>query len=324
MTTHHEILEAALARITTGYVFPERAATIDAAIRRRLAEGAYRGLEVRELCERVTDDLQKACADKHLRLLWTEEPQPMDEEPEDVARARFARYARENNYGIRRVEQLDDNIGYLDLRMIAPADLGGPAIAAAMQLLAPTEALVIDLRQCRGGAPEGVQLWCSYFFADDGVHLNDIYERATDSTRQYWTLGHLAAPRYLDRPVAVLTGDLTFSGGEELAYNLKAQGRATLIGRTTRGGAHPTTRIPVAPHVTVTVPTARSVNPVTGTNWEGVGVEPDLAVAAGEELKAALEHLRTRLVDSRTDLTAEQGRRSSPAASGAAPGRGAG
>ncbi|MFK0255545.1 S41 family peptidase [Streptomyces sp. NPDC090445] len=295
MTTHHEILEAALARITAGYVFPEKTAAIDAAIRRRLDEGAYQDLDVRELCERVTDDLQNVCPDKHLRLLWAEEPQSMDEEPEDVARARFAQYARESNYGIRRVEQLDDNIGYLDLRMIAPADPGGPAIAAAMQLLAPTEALVIDLRQCRGGSPEGVQLWCSYFFADDGVHLNDIYQRATDSTRQYWTLGHLAAPRYLDRPVTVLTSDFTFSGGEELAYNLKVLGRATLIGQTTRGGAHPTDRIPVAPHVAVTVPAARSINPVTGTNWEGVGVEPDLAVTAGDALKAALEHLRTRI-----------------------------
>ncbi|EME98018.1 S41 family peptidase [Streptomyces mobaraensis NBRC 13819 = DSM 40847] len=295
MTTHHDLLEAALARITTGYVFPEKTAAIDAAIRRRLDEGAYEDLDVRELCDRVTEDLQSVCPDKHLRLLWVEEPQSMDEEPEDVARARFARYAKRNNYGVRRVEQLDDNIGYLDLRMIAPADVGGPAIAAAMQLLAPTAALVIDLRQCRGGAPEGVQLWCSYFFPDDRVHLNDIYERATDSTRQYWTLGHLAAPRYLDRPVTVLTSDTTFSGGEELAYNLKALGRATLIGETTRGGAHPTDRIPVAPHVTVTVPAARSINPVTGANWEGVGVEPDLAVPAGDALKAGLEHLRTRL-----------------------------
>ncbi|WP_316529024.1 S41 family peptidase [Kitasatospora brasiliensis] len=293
MTTHHEILEAALARITAGYVFPERTAAIDTALRSRLAEGAYQGLDERELCELVTDDLQQACPDKHLRLLWGEEPQPMDEEPENVARARFARHAREHNYGIRRVEQLDGNIGYLDLRLIAPAELGGPAIAAAMQLVATTDALVIDLRQCRGGSPEGVQLWCSYFFGDDEVHLNDIYDRGTDSTRQYWTLGHLAAPRYPDRPVAVLTSDVTFSGGEELAYNLKVLGRATLVGGTTRGGAHPTARIQISPHVTVTVPTARAINPVTGTNWEGVGVEPDLAVPADDALEAALEHLRT-------------------------------
>ncbi|MFF3113846.1 S41 family peptidase [Kitasatospora sp. NPDC057904] len=292
MTTHEAILDAALARITAGYVYPEKTAAIEAAIRGRLAEGAYEGLAEQELCEQVTRDLQAVCPDKHLRLLWSEEPQSMDEEPESVARERFAQYARANNYGVRRVEQLDGNIGYLDLRMIAPAELGGPAFAAAMQLLAPTEALIIDLRECAGGAPEGVQLWCSYLFANDEVHLNDIYERKTDSIRQYWTLGHLAAPRYLDRRVVVLTSDFTFSGGEELAYNLKTLKRGTLVGETTRGGAHPTARIPVAPHVMVTVPTARSINPVTGTNWEGVGVEPDVKVPAEDALEAALNLLR--------------------------------
>ncbi|MEE1788982.1 S41 family peptidase [Streptomyces sp. SP17BM10] len=292
MTTHEAILDAALDRITAGYVFPDRTAAIEATIRGRQAEGAYEGLEERELCERVTADLQSACPDKHLRLLWSEEPQPMDEEPEEVARERFERYARENNYGVRRVEQLDGNIGYLDLRMIAPAEPGGPAFAAAMQLLAPTDALIVDLRQCSGGAPEGVQLWCSYFFAGDEVHLNDIYERKTGVTRQYWTLGHLAAPRYLDRRVVVLTSGFTFSGGEELAYNLKALKRATLVGETTRGGAHPTARVPVAPHVMVTVPTARSINPVTGTNWEGVGVVPEVEVPAEDALETALNLLR--------------------------------
>ncbi|MFD0526358.1 S41 family peptidase [Kitasatospora arboriphila] len=93
----------------------------------------------------------------------------------------------------------------------------------------------------------------------------------------------------------MLTSAVTFSGGEELAYNLKVLERATLIGETTRGGAHPTSRIPVSPHVAVTVPTARSINPVTGTNWEGVGVLPDLALPADRALEAALEHLREQL-----------------------------
>lgn len=85
----------------------------------------------------------------------------------------------------------------------------------------------------------------------------------------------------------VLTSDLTFSGGEEFAYNLKAQGRATLVGETTRGGAHPTQVFPITPTFEITVPIARSVNPVTGGNWEGTGVEPDLAVPAIEAFDAA-------------------------------------
>jgi hypothetical protein len=291
-TSHHQTVEAALARITAGYVFPERTAAMDAAIRRRLVEGEYEGLTGSELCERVTAHLQEACPDKHLRLLWSQEPKSMDEKPEGPGPSAFAERARAANYGIERVERLDGNIGYLDLRLIAPAEQGGPSIAAAMQLLAHTDALVIDLRACRGGAPEGVQLWCSYLFPGDDVHLNDIYERGSDSTRQYWTLGHLAAPRYLDRPVAVLTSGSTFSGGEELAYNLKVQQRATLVGETTRGGAHPTDRFAVSPHITVVVPAARSINPVTGTNWEGVGVVPDITAPADDALQIALDRLR--------------------------------
>lgn len=82
-----------------------------------------------------------------------------------------------------------------------------------MELVAHTSALILDLRECRGGSPEGAAMWCSYFFPDDQVHLNDIYERSTGSTRQYWTASHLPAPRYLDRPVYVLTSAITFSGG---------------------------------------------------------------------------------------------------------------
>lgn len=138
-------------------------------------------------------------------------------------------------------------------------------------------------------------MWCSYFFHDDQVHLNDIYERTTGVTRQFWTIAHLPAPRYADRPVYVLTSAITFSGGEDVAYTLQAHGRAVLVGETTRGGAHPTDRHVVTEHILVTVPTARTVNSVTGTNWEGVGVVPDVPVPADQALDTALKAARTRL-----------------------------
>lgn len=138
-------------------------------------------------------------------------------------------------------------------------------------------------------------MWCSYFFPDDEVHLKDFYVRSTDSTRQYWTLPYLPAPRYLDRPVYVLTSASTFSGGEDVAYTLQAHGRAEVVGETTRGGAHPTARHPVTEHITVTVPTARTINAVTGTNWEGVGVQPDRAVPAEEACETAYGEARESL-----------------------------
>ena len=288
MTTNTEIIEAAATRIGSAYIFPERAAEAVAAIRRRAAAGGYDGLADAEFCTAVTADLQETCADKHLRLLWRDEPQEVGgEEDEGGDDRQFAALEQAENQGIRRVERLEGNIGYLDVRLVARAGSAGRAIGAAMELVAHTKALILDLRGNRGGSPDGAALWCSYFFADGEVHLNDIYDGATGETRQIWSSAHLPAPRYADRPLYVLTGGATFSGAEDIAYSLQAQGRATLVGETTRGGAHPTSYFPLTPHVTVTVPVARSVNPVTGTNWEGVGVRPDIAVPADDALRTA-------------------------------------
>jgi hypothetical protein len=287
MLTHAQILGRVLDRITAGYVFPQRATEIDDAIRRRLAAGDYDALSGPALCEVVTEHLQRVSSDKHLRLLWQDEPQSTDPADADEGRAAFLSLLRSENQGVRRFEHLDGNVGYLDIRRIADAGEGAGAIGAAMELVARTRALILDLRECRGGSPEGAAMWCSYFFADDQVHLNDIYERSSDSTRQYWTASHLVAPRYLGRPVYVLTSAITFSGGEDVAYTLQAHKRAVIVGETTRGGAHPTARHPVTEHITIAVPTARTISTVTGTNWEGVGVVPDLAAPSDQALEVA-------------------------------------
>ncbi len=295
MPTNEEIIESALARIGAGYVFPEKAVVVDAAIRGRLAAGAYEGLDGPALCAVVTAHLQEVCPDKHLRLLWTDEPQSLDPVDEDGGKAAFLALLRAENQGIRRVERLEGNIGLIEIERIASATEGASAIGAAMQLVAHSSALVLDLRGCLGGLPEGAALWCSYFFADDQVHLNDSYDRTSDTTRQYWTTGHLSGPRYLDRPLHILTSGVTFSGGEDVSYTLQAHGRAVVVGETTRGGAHPTARYPVAEHVLVTVPVARTINTVTGGNWEGTGVLPDVRVPAEQALETALKTLRAGL-----------------------------
>ncbi|WP_405435327.1 S41 family peptidase [Streptomyces avidinii] len=295
MPTTEKIIESALDRIGAGYVFPEKVAAIEAAIRSRLTAGAYEGLDGPALCAAVTAHLQEVCPDKHLRLLWTDEPQSLEPVDEDGGQAAFLALLRAENQGIRRVERLEGNVGLIEITRIASAMEGASAIGAAMQLVAHSAALVLDLRGCFGGAPEGAALWCSYFFPDDQIHLNDIYDRTSDTTRQYWTTAHLPAPRYTDRPVHILTSAVTFSGGEDVSYTLQAQGRAVVVGETTRGGAHPTARYAVAEHVLVTVPVARSINTVTGGNWEGTGVVPDIAVTAEQALETALKALRSGL-----------------------------
>ncbi len=194
---------------------------------------------------------------------------------------------RLDNFGIHRVERLDGNIGYLDLRRVPMPENAGPAIAAAIELVCGTYALIIDLRRNGGGSPQGVTFWCSYLLPEEPVHLNDIFAADTGETRQFWSLPYLPGSRYLDRPVYVLISSRTFSGGEDLCYTLQALGRAELIGETTGGGAHPTRPFPISPAVHIAIPFARSINPVTGTNWQGTGVVPDTAVPAEQAYRAA-------------------------------------
>ncbi|MBV1851745.1 S41 family peptidase [Catellatospora tritici] len=291
-----ELVDSVLTAMCAHYVFPERAVFAAVSIRERLDAGHYEGLDEAGLAERLNADLRELCADKHLRLR-VRKGQPADaaaEGPADVLAA-YRERLRTDNHRIGRVERLDGNVGYIDLRGVTDPAVGGRAIAAAMELVSHTYALLLDLRRNRGGSPDGAIFWSSYFFPDSGTHLNSIESAETGTTRQYWSLAYLPGERYLDRPVYVLTSPDTFSAGEEICYNLKAQGRAVLVGEPTAGGAHPARALPLTPTLELSVPYARSVNPVTGTNWEGAGVEPDLAVPAEEAYpvayRAALEHV---------------------------------
>jgi len=285
-----EIVTTALSLLRANYVFPEVAERAATAVEARLAAGEYDNLDEITLTELATRHLQEVTGDKHLRLRLGGGPPPGRDRPEEpdeprdhqARRLAMRQRGRLDNFGIRRVERLDGNVGYLDLRRVAMPANAGPAIGAAMELVAGTYALIIDLRHNGGGAPEGVMFWCSYLLTEEPTHLNDIFHADTGETRQFWALPYVPGTRYVDRPVYVLIGRRTFSGGEELCYNLQALGRAELIGETTGGGAHPTRGFPISRAVGIGIPFARSVNPVTGTNWEGTGVTPDVAVPEAE------------------------------------------
>ncbi|SLM00417.1 MULTISPECIES: S41 family peptidase [unclassified Actinoplanes] len=291
-----ELVTKAIDLLCSNYIFADKARTAADGIRARLAAGEYDGLTEQALGERLTSELFAVCQDRHLRVRVRDESLH-DALTEDEVEAAWREQDRLGNHGIARMERLDGNIGLLELRAVTAADLGGRAIAAAMELVSHTHALILDLRRNRGGSPDGAVFWCSYFFPDGETHLNDIYEGATGRTRQYWSHAWLPGERYVDRPVYLLTSGTTFSAGEEICYNLQAQKRAVLIGETTRGGAHPTEAFPITATFEITVPTARSINPVTEGNWEGTGVIPDVAVPAAEAFdvayRTALRHVLT-------------------------------
>jgi hypothetical protein len=286
-----EIVQTAMAILRSRYVFPDRAAQAATDIEARLAAGEYDELGDTELAERLTSQLYAVCADKHLRVRahgdrMRPHPRPLPAD-RDKARQEMRAMGQLDNFGIHRVERLEGNVGYVDLRRVALPQNAGAAVAAAMELVSGTYALIFDLRQNGGGSPEGVVFWCSYLFDGPGVHLNDIFEAETAETRQFWTVPYVPGSRYVDKPVFVLTSHDTFSGGEDFCYTLQALGRAQLIGETTGGGAHPTGMRPLSATMAISVPFARSVNPITGTNWEGTGVVPNVPVAAAEAYDVA-------------------------------------
>ncbi len=306
-----EIVTTAMSLLRGNYVFPELAEQAAAAVEARMAAGEYDDLDEITLTELLTSHLQGTTGDKHLRVRLGGGPGPRPggpgpgpgepgpggpgpggpgpDEPRDHETRRLAglQMGRMDNFGIRKVERLDGNVGYLDIRRVALPANAGPAIAAAMELVAGTHALIIDLRHNGGGSPEGVTLWCSYLLTEKPTHLNDIFHADTGETRQFWALPYVPGTRYVDRPVYVLTSSHTFSGGEDFCYTLQALGRAELIGETTGGGAHPTRPFPISPAVHIGIPFARSINPVTGTNWQGTGVVPDVAVPEAEAYDVA-------------------------------------
>ncbi|MGC5020281.1 S41 family peptidase [Micromonospora sp. DT47] len=275
-----EVVERAAKLVAEHYVFADVAERIAVHLGDRLRDGRYAEADdPGELAGLVTEDLQSVNGDLHLRLKHHVRTLPeRDEDPDQEAWATLAATAMG---GVARVERLAGNVGLLEIRpYLFPPQLAGEAVTAALRLLAGTDALLLDLRGNRGGSPDMVALVCGWFFAEP-AHLHTMYDRGGDG-RQFWSAAYVAGPRYdAGKPVYVLTGAETFSGGEELAYDLQQLGRATVVGERTRGGAHPCVGFRTHPHLELTVPVARPVNPVSGTNWEGCGVQPDVEVAAG-------------------------------------------
>jgi hypothetical protein len=318
-----EIVTKALALLRANYVFPEVAEQAAVAVEARLEAGEYDQLDEIALAELVTEHLREICDDKHLAVrLGSRGPggpgpggpgpngrggpgpngpggrgrprlmqrvlDPDDPANHEARRLAMRQLGRLSNFGIHRVERLAGNVGYLDVRGVPDPAIAGPAITAAMELVAGTHALIIDLRRNHGGSPDGVVFWCSYLFPEHpATHLNDIFHADTGETRQFWALPYVPGTRYLDRPVYVLTSSHTFSGGEDFAYTLQALDRAQVIGETTGGGAHPTRGFPISMAVHIAIPFARSINPVTGTNWQGTGVVPDVAVPQAQAYDTA-------------------------------------
>src|SRR6185503_12503711 len=289
--TRTQVIDAALKRINDSYVFPEVAKKMEQSIRERVAKKEYDQItSAKQFSQTLTNDLQSVSNDKHLRVRYSNRPLPErgpQREPTAEEREQRRRELTWMNHGFAKVERLPGNIGYLEFYNFMDEELGAATVAAAMNFINGTDALIIDMRQNGGGNPAMVALVCSYLFGPEPVHLNDLYWREGNRTEEFWTKKEVAGKRYLNKDVYVLTSKRTFSGAEEFTYNLKNLKRATIVGETTGGGAHPGGGYRINEHFEMFVPTGRAINPITKTNWEGTGVKPDLEVAADLALKTA-------------------------------------
>lgn len=279
--------------VEKNYVFPELAASLKKQIKQRADQDAYKEFNsARAFALQLGKDLQLLSKDKHFRVNYAPEF-VADEKPfQAPGRAEIAEsheQAQLRAFGLERVERLNGNIGYLDIRGFGPAYAVAKGYTAAMSLLAGTDALIIDLRRNRGGKPEGVALLMSYFFNEgDERHLNSIYSRPENLTRDFYTSDNV--PLRYTKPVYVLTSAATFSGGEECAYDFQTQKRGTVVGEVTGGGANPVAPYAIANGLVAAIPFGRAINPITKTNWEGTGVKPDLAASAADALSMAYHH----------------------------------
>ena len=298
-----QTIDTLVAKLNDHYVFPDKARQMAAVLQRRQHEGRYDGINNGyRLAKELTADLHGVARDLHMKvgyhpaMVMTDEAEGPAPAPNFLMRLVQRRPAADR--GVELVGRVGDNIGYLKISKFPHASVMREKFAEAMGELAGTDGLVMDLRGHRGGDPLAVVLLVSYF-VDGRTRLNDIWERDTGRTVQHYTEEKLDGRRYGGKkPVVILVDSGTGSAGEDFAYTMQALKRATVIGEPTWGGAHPTEMYPLGGHFYASIPNQRSISPVTGGNWEGTGVKPDVATARDRTLAVAKDLMRRRLRES--------------------------
>jgi len=259
------IVEGTAKKIEEEYVDPDKGKEIAAALRK----ASFPQVTALELVPAVNAVLQTA-GDKHLRFGYDASPEAADSAEESLAA-----------FGVRR---LDGNIGLLTVPKFQDPAVAGDALMKAMKQLAPTKALIVDLRNSAGGSPDMVTLMVSCFMAEEPVLVSTAYFRPSNSTHQYWTLPYLPIARYVNKPVYILTSKRVFSAAEGFCEHMRRLRHAIVVGETTRGGAHMSRWENVDPNFAVSVPIARPLD----HDWEGTGITPDVAVSEADAVETAI------------------------------------
>ena len=276
------------------FVLADRARAFADSLRSRYASGLYDDLSTpAAFAEAVTADLREITSDSHF-LMRVVEASDVGERAQSALHhpVRLFRLSRREHLGFARLEWMEGNIGYLDLRRFYPISESKQMVDGAIRFLSGADAVIIDLRENGGGAGESLPYLTRYFLPY-GTQLTGYYSRESDFLTEFWTPREAGGPLLSDVPLFLLTSERTFSAAEMFAYDMKVRGRATLVGSATGGGAHSVDLFQLDDGFEIYISTARAINPVTNGNWEGVGVIPDVVVSADVALDTALALARS-------------------------------
>lgn len=292
------IIQKIQIELKKSYIFEAVADKVISDLKQKYSSGAYREIKKEEdFAFAITKDMRAISKDLHLELVYSENSLESKEEDDKLW---LSELLVNNGYGVKSKKILEGNIGYLQIPFFGPVENCADTLFGAMQFVAETDALIIDLRECRGSLdPDMLPLFSAYFFKEP-VHLFDFENRETNTSRQMWSAAWVPGKKYLTKPLYILTSGRTFSGGEEFAYDLKHLKRAKIIGQVTKGGAHARFPVNINEHFYITIPKERSVNAITKTNWEQVGVKPTIEIDSKLALRKAHILALKSIIDSST------------------------
>lgn len=298
-------IDALCRNLDQEYIFPDITERYVRMLGENLKAGKYDRIEQPQaFADAVTGDLMAVHKDEHLSVRfgpeWVRNERGRTAVDADTLRL-LERRDKNVNYGFQEVKILAGNIGHLKLNGFSYNPAAYDPAIGAMAFLAQADAVIIDLRANGGGSPEMVQFLCSYFLDNPRKHLNSFTYKDPEKLTQYWTYTYLPGTRLDKADLYILTSSGTFSAAEEFTYNLKNMKRAVVIGETTGGGAHDNKFVILTDNFYMSLPFARAVNPVTKSNWEGVGVEPDVKVAQDKALATALAMASRKLAENEKD-----------------------
>jgi len=285
----------------TKYILPAEGEKIGQLIRYNALKGVYDGLvRGRDLAERLQNDARSVNGDEHITVSYSPEyiKNSRDPDRQIMLNEESQNQARLSNYGFEEIRILPGNIGYLKMNSFEGSREAFEKAAAAMQFLASSYAVIIDLRWNPGGDSRMVQLISSYFLDREPKMLDVFHYRESDRIEQLWTLPFVPGKTLEEVDLYILTSGLTFSAAEAIAYDLQALKRATLVGEITMGGGHAVETVIVKDKFLVQVPHAVSINPVTGKNFQGTGVNPDVKAERENALTVAhIQALQNRIAE---------------------------